>query len=329
VYGIKIFFKGKHPVFLILLVVISIVACQDDSKIKSEIADLPVNLKISRFDKMLIGANAESLPDLKKAFPFLFNSRTPDSIWIQKFEDSLQQELVKEVNTVFKDFESVETDLGNFYRHLNYYQPEYQVPEIITLINDVDYRNKLIVTDSLVLIALDAYLGKDHRYYENISRFITKNMIPDQIVSDLAESYAEASIRQPLPKTFLEEMIYQGKLLYYKDVMIPFKKDHSKIGYTPEELQWAAANEASIWTYFVEKELLFSTDPKLNTRFINPAPYSKFYLELDNESPGRIGVYMGWQIVRAYAERSGDDLMAVMVKPADELFQESKFKPRK
>ena len=111
--------------------------------------------------------------------------------------------------------------------------------------------------------------------------------------------------------------------------MVPFKSDASKIGYTPDQLLWAEENEASIWTYFVENELLYSTDTKLNSRFINPAPYSKFYLELDNESPGRIGAYMGWQIVRAYADNSGEDLDVIMRKSAKELFEESKFKPRK
>ena len=111
--------------------------------------------------------------------------------------------------------------------------------------------------------------------------------------------------------------------------MIPFKSDAEKMGYSPEQLKWAEDNEASIWTYFVEKELLYSTDTKLNNRFINPAPFSKFYLELDNESPGRIGAYMGWQIVRAFAENSGEGLEGIMRKSPVELFKESKYKPRK
>ena len=154
-------------------------------------------------------------------------------------------------------------------------------------------------------------------------------MTSGQVISDLAELYAQEAVIQTPPRMFLEEMVYQGKILYYKDLMVPFKSDASKIGYTPDQLLWAEENEASIWTYFVENELLYSTDTKLNSRFINPAPYSKFYLELDNESPGRIGAYMGWQIVRAYADNSGEDLDVIMRKSAKELFEESKFKPRK
>ena len=58
--------------------------------------------------------------------------------------------------------------------------------------------------------------------------------------------------------------------------------------------------------------MLFSTDSKLPSRFINPAPFSKFNLELDGESPGRLGQYIGWQIVRAYANRSDASLKEIL-----------------
>jgi len=312
---------------MILLLLVQ--ACASENKLEAEIAKTDIQLRLSRFDLMLSDASANSLAQLKEAFPFFFSEEVPDSVWIQKFEDPIQQELIREVKIAFEDFSTAEAEIEDFYRHLKFYKPAFQVPEVITLINDVDYRNKVIVTDSLALIALDNYLGEDHPFYQNISKFIAADMRADQIVSDLAEVYAEKTIPQFPRRTFLDEMVYQGKLMYYKDVMIPFKSDASKIGYTEQELDWATANEASIWSYFIEKELLYSTDLKLNGRFINPAPYSKFYLELDNESPGQLGVYIGWQIVRAYALSSGETLDEIMQKPAEELFKASKFKPRK
>ena len=74
---------------------------------------------------------------------------------------------------------------------------------------------------------------------------------------------------------------------------------------------------------------MFETDQKLAGRFINPAPFSKFNLELDAESPGRLGQYIGWQIVKAYMENSDADLKDMLQMDATELFNKSKFKPRK
>ena len=152
----------------------------------------------------------------------------------------------------------------------------------------------------------------------------------EQMVVDLAIAYAEKYIYQPQNKTFIDEMIYFGKQLYFTDVMIPFKPESARIGYTQEQFDWATANESYIWRYFVERELLFSTDTKLSGRFITPAPFSKFYLEdIDSESPGRLGQYIGWQIVRAYMERNDDSLEEMLLNSPEEIFNKSKFKPRK
>ena len=85
-----------------------------------------------------------------------------------------------------------------------------------------------MVTDSIVLIALDTYLGADHEFYVSFYDYIKQNLDKNQIVSDLATAYAERLIYQPKRVTFLEEMIYFGKQLYLKDLLIPFKEDNEK-----------------------------------------------------------------------------------------------------
>jgi uncharacterized protein YjaZ len=186
-----------------------------------------------------------------------------------------------------------------------------------------------VVTDSIVLIALDTYLGTEHEFYTSFYNYIKQNLNKGQIVSDLATAYAERLIYQPKRATFLEEMIYFGKQLYLKDVLIPFKEDHEKIGYYPEQYEWAQDNEFYIWQYFVEKELLYETDRKLLTRFILPAPFSRFNLELDSESPGRLGQYIGWQIVKSYMENNNTSLQQLLQMQATEIFNNAKFKPKK
>ncbi len=87
--------------------------------------------------------------------------------------------------------------------------------------------------------------------------------------------------------------------------------------------------KVKIWRFFVENELLYNTDPSLSGRFMNPAPFSKFYLELDSESPGRIGQYIGWQIVRAYMKNNDVSLSKMLITDPAEIYKNSKFKPRK
>jgi hypothetical protein len=174
-------------------------------------------------------------------------------------------------------------------------------------------------------------LGSDHKFYVDggIPEYLAKNFIKEQIVVDLADGFAQKYVYQTDRKTLLDEMIYYGKLLYFKDVMIPFKTDAEKIGYSEAEIKWAEANESAIWSYFIEEELLYSSDSKLPSRFIANAPFSKFYRDFDNESPGKLGQYIGWQIVKAYADNSGENVMTILEKDTEEIFNKAKFKPKK
>lgn len=305
------------------------VSCKNENKLESDIATIEVDMKIERFDRAFANASEDDLPKLKQTFPFLFSQRIPDSVWVDKMKDTLQIELNTEVESKFTDLKEVRKDIKQLFQHLKHYDKTFSEPRIITVTSDVEYRTKTIVTDTIVIIALDTYLGSEHEFYTDIPRFITQNMEPSQIVSDLAGNYAVNYIFQSQRKTLLDEMIYYGKQLYFKDAIIPFKSDAEKIGYTEDQLNWALANEAQIWSYFIEREMLYSSDNSLPGRFIVDAPFSKFYLELDNDSPGRLGQYIGWQIVRSYMKNNNVSLLDMLEKDAKEIFENAKFKPKK
>ena len=101
------------------------------------------------------------------------------------------------------------------------------------------------------------------------------------------------------------------------------------LGYTPDQLAWGMKNEKEIWNFFVSKELLYSTDPDLIKRFISPAPFSKFYLNIDVDSPGQIGQWLGLQIVKAYQKKEKKSIAELLYTPYRELFEKSKYKPRR
>lgn len=327
--GLKMFCKMHIRIYIILMLGMAFVSCNEDSKVEKEIANIEVDFVVERFDKSFGTAEPKDLGNLKTTYPFLFSKHTPDSIWINRMQDTLQQQIFSESQKVFNDFKSTTNELRQLFQHLKYYDKTFSTPRVVTVLNTVDHRNKTIVNDTLIIIDLLNYFGKNHEFYQNTQKYISENMTASQIVPDITEKYAKKYIFQSTRKTLLDEMIYFGKLLYFKDVMIPFKSDAEKMGYTEAQINWAEANESSIWSYFIEKELLYSTDNKLPSRFILNAPFSKFYLELDNESPGRLGQYIGWQIVKAYADKTNEDIMSIMQKETDEIFNKAKFKPKK
>jgi len=318
-----------RKIWVVISVIGLLFSCESESKLERDIAKIDISVNIERFDKLFANATSENLSELKQDYPFMFSKQYNDSLWIARTKDTIQQQLNVEVEKAFPNETRFEDEILSLFQHLKYYYKAFKTPRIITATSYVDYEYKTIVTDTIVTIALDTYLGAEHEFYESIQNYIRQNFRSSQIVSDLAANYAKRHIHKQKRKLFLDEMIYYGKILYFKDVMISFKSDAEKIGFTSAQLQWAKDNESYIWRYFVERELLFSTNPKLLQRFINPAPFSKFDLELDRESPGRIGQYIGWQIVRAYMKNNEVTLLQMLSANAEDIFNNSKFKPRK
>ncbi len=315
--------------WLICLVMFLLWSCGEDDRVQQEIARIPVEVDLERFDRRFADATADSLDVLKRDFPYLFPEEYPDSVWIDQMQDTIQLELNRAVAGEYPNLDNLRKELGMFFQHVKYYFPEQEVPDVVTLTSYVDYRNQVIWTDSLLLISLDTYLGKDHRLYQGIQDYLKKNLNRDQILPDVAKAFGETRISRPESRNFLAHMIYYGKILYLQDKLLPFVQEAEKIGYTMEELQWAKSNEDQIWRYFVERELLYSSDTDLYNRFLYPAPFSKFYLQLDNEAPPRLGQYIGWQIVQDFVTETGASLQEVIAADANSIFQKSNYKPER
>jgi gliding motility-associated lipoprotein GldB len=296
--------------------------------VEKAVEKIPLEIKVERFDQVFFESKPTDLKKIKKQYPFFFPVGVPDSVWINKIQNPLWRELYTEVQKKYSDIEPVRSELITLFKHIKHYFPKTKTPKAITVIAEMDYNNKVIYADSLVIISLELYLGKDHKFYE-FPKYIKQNFEQRQMMPDVVAGFSTSKISIEKEKTLLSQMIYYGKQLYLKDLLLPEYTDAEKMGYTPKEISWCQENEAYIWRYFLENDMLYSDEPKLSSRFITPAPFSKFYLEIDNESPGQVGAWIGWQIVRSYAENNDVAIADLLKMNAKELFEKSKYKPKK
>ncbi len=303
-------------------------SCDKKSKIENEVEEIPVSIQVERFDKIFFETQPKDLAKVKKEFPYFFPSGNDDAVWLEKMQHPLWRELYQEVQKKYANFEPEKNDIETLFKHIKYYFPRTKTPKVITVISEMDYNNKIIYADSLLIVSLEMYLGKEHKFYQ-FPNYIKQNFEQRQMMPDIVSSFFKQKILFDRDKSFLSEMIQSGKELYLKDVLLPDYGDEDKIGYTKEQLAWCVENESYMWRYFIEKQLLYSDDQKLLPRFINPAPFSKFYLEIDNESPGKVGTWIGWQIVRSYMQNNEVSLPQLLVTNAKEIFEKSKYKPKK
>ncbi len=315
-------------IIILFVLILAIASCDKKTKIEKAVEEIPIEIKIERFDKLFFETEPKNLDKLKKQFPFFFPKGTQDSVWLEKMQNPLWRELYTEVQKKYSNFEPVHQGLNKLFKHLKFYFPESKTPKVITVTSEMDYNNKVIYTDSLVIISLELYLGKDHKFYQ-FPNYLKQNFEQKQILPDLVSSFSTQKIAPITDQSLLSQMIYFGKQLYLKDLLLPDYTDAEKIGYTAEQNKWCEENESYMWRYFLENEILYSNDQKLNNRFINPAPFSKFYLEIDNESPGSIGKWIGWQMVRSFMKNNDLPIEKMLTMNAKELFEKSKYKPKK
>ncbi len=303
-------------------------SCEKKSKIEQAVEEIPVDIKVERFDKVFFETNPKDLAKLKSQYPFFFPAGNDDKVWLEKMQNSQWRELYAEVEKKYSNFDTQTTQIEQLFKHIKYYYPKTKTPKIITIISEMDYQNKAIYADSLVIVSLELYLGKAHKFYE-FPEYLKQTFEANQILPDIASSYALRKIPPPTDNTFIGYMIYAGKELYFKDKLLPELTDDVKIGYTPEQLAFCQENENYMWRFFIEEKLLFDSDQKLVPRFINPAPFSKFYLEIDNQTPGRVGAWLGWQIVRCYMDNNKTSLQDLLLMDSKEIFEKSRYKPKK
>ena len=316
-------------IYFLLIAVVFVVSCDKKDKVEEAIDEISVELEVERFEKEFYGSKPENLASLKEKFPDFFPLGNEDAVWIEKMNDTLQQEFNAEVQKKFSDFSKQTADLEELFRHIKYYYPDVKMPKVITTLSDFDPNTKAIYTSKFLIIPLDLYLGSEHRFYEDFPNYQKFDFNESQLLPNVVGAFSAGLIPQPKDRTLLSQMVYYGKKMYLMDLLIPKVSDADKIGYTPEQIVWSQENEGFIWRYFIDENLLYDSDPKLPGRFINPAPFSKFYLEIDNESPGKIGVWIGWQIVRSYMKNNDVSLQQLLQTDAKEIFDNSKYKPKK
>ncbi|MGL2987260.1 gliding motility lipoprotein GldB [Flavobacterium sp. RSSA_27] len=311
-----------------LLICFFLLSCDKKNKVETTVEEISIEIKADRFDQAFFETRPEDLSQLKQKYPYFFPTGTEDAVWIEKMQHPQWRELYAEVQKKYRDFEPVRQEIETLFKHIKIYFPKTKTPKVVTLISEMDYNTKSIYADSLVLVPLELYLGKNHKFYQ-FPEYIKQNLEQSQIVADIASSFVQTKIAPEVDKSFLSQMIYLGKELYLKELLLPEYADANRIGYTTEQLNWCVENEGYIWRYFVDKEMLYSMDSKLIPRFLSPAPFSKFYLEIDNDSPGQVGAWIGWQIVRSYMKNNDISINELLTKKSKEIFELSKYKPKK
>ena len=294
------------------------------------VAGDPESIEVRDFETALFSIEPrnweEGFAGLQNDFsPFIMGG--PSGFWLGQRQDSLLLALHAYPTPDWENqLQTAKTTLAAYASHFN------REPAILfTYLGRLDLEYPVIFADSLCFLARDCYLGPGAPFYKGLYAYQAARHNPAFVGADVARAVLKPHLKtDPADHSFLQAMITSGRLAYAMHMLNPTLPENTLVQYSPEQWDFCTQNVVPMWTYFVENKLLFETDNDLVRRFLEPAPFSKFYLPFDRQTPPRTGQWLGYQIVASYMKGHPETTMNDLLNLTDArtLFAESGFKPK-
>ena len=332
-----VYFRGIIFVFFLF-------SCSHD-RLHIDVSSVHIpSVEINRMEKDLFEADPNSLiartPELMKKYGSFYplfitkiinNGGIRDSSYaynLKRFlSDKDMRSAYNDCIKSYPDLNFLNQPLTEAFRHYHYYFPEKNIPKIVSYMSGFNYA--IATDDSTDGIGLEMYLGSENPFYTmtQFPRYKIMTMRRAYILPDCIRGWLSNTFENDVEKNdFLDEITYQGKILYLTDAILPDVHDTLKIGYTAKQLMWCKQNEFNIWSYFIRNKMLYSRDFNENTKFTHEGPFTSTF---SKESPARTGYWMGWQIVRMYMDKNPEITVPQLAeeKDAQKILTQSKYKP--
>ncbi|MGI4021270.1 MAG: gliding motility lipoprotein GldB [Janthinobacterium lividum] len=339
----------KKQIYLFFLICVLLASCKRKDKI--DVSGIDLNVKIERFDHdfdSFKGSNyptkAAQLQQHYGAFYQDYITRILNAGSIQDtayltnlrsvFKTQSYIDLKHEVDSVYPNLDQQEAELTDAFKHIKYYYPQKKLPRVYAYFSGFQAQSS--IGNQYFGVGLDLFLGSNSKFYpaliETFPHYISRRFTPDNMVPRVIESITREDMFEEQAnddKTLLSRMIYNGKVMYFMDQILPDVPDSTKIGYTNQQIKWCATNEANIWGYFLEDNLLFESDYQKVQKYLTEAPFTPGLGDNNNSAP-KLAVWTGWQIVKQYMDKNPKVSLQQLMAERDEqkILNQSKYRPK-
>ena len=333
---------------MICLLLLCTWACQTDPKQDiPDVSGIEVRLDLKRFETDLLRLDTSTLEagleGLRARYPDFLDCYVQNilgypsdkgdgagsALWFALRHKGFRA-AIDSVLDEFPDLRQLESQLTEAFRFVKHYYPADSLPAIVTFTSEFAY-GIVLCDDHLIGIGLDLFLGPRYAPYSslevNIPEYLLHTRDKESIVPGVIRLMAENQHPPAgMPANLLDQMIRNGKYLHWMDQMLPGVSDHLKIGYTRGQQEWCDKHEGEIWALLKGEGWLYKPSYSEYFKFVTDGPSTP---GLPAQAPGNIGTWVGWQIVKAYARKSGAGILELMqAGDAQEILEQSGYKPR-
>jgi hypothetical protein len=244
----------------------------------------------------------------------------------KRFTHPAVDTLLMETHRVFGNGADLKQQFEAAFKNIKFYYPDFKPPVVQTVISGLE--TDVMMTDSLVIVGLDYFLGEGARYKPNMYEYMQRRYHKDFVVPSvillygISDRFNKTNLED---KTVLADMVAYGKAYAFTKHMMPCTPDSTLIGYTQREIDGALYNETKIWKRMIEDQVLFGTGHMIKQKYIAERPKTT---EISAQCPGRIGMWVGWRIADYYLFETNQSLPELMAESdAQKIFKLSKYRP--
>lgn len=242
------------------------------------------------------------------------------------FSEPTLMALFRDEQVQFADISDINTELSAGMETLLQHLKTLKQPKIYMHVSGLN--QNVIVNDEFLSLSADKYMGSDYPLYQEFFYDYQRQLMsPDRIVPDYLLGFLMANFPfKGNDEVLLDKMLYEGKLRYLISQALPNRKAHEIVAYTPQQYDWCKNHESHIWKTILENQHLFQPDFVRTELYLKEAPYTP---SLPSESPGRVGIWLGYQIISAYMKHQSKTTWQELMEQTEslKLLQESKYKP--
>lgn len=308
--------------------------CRPDAAAEAAPVAVQIHALAPAFFRLKTATGARQFMDANPRFARYYLQRQPgteaalDSSLVQLATNGALQQLGRETAAAFPDSAALHHDLAEVFRRVHHYFPDFHVPPTYTYVSGFLGKD-IYVNDSLLVLSLDWFIGARASKRPDLPQYMLRRYTPRGLMPLLAQDVASKYNKHELTaNTMLDAMVHAGKSLYFASQLLPCTPDSALLGYTSREMLGLQGNEAKVWGHFLENNLLYSTTPFQLQKYVGERPNVP---EIDKTAPGRVGQWVGLQIIRKYvAEHPNVPLSRLMAETnAQRLLNDSHYRPKK
>jgi hypothetical protein len=332
-------------------------SCKGNKNIP-DVSGIQVNLETRRFEQDFFSMDTlnivPSITSLLKKYPqftpdfvenilgldldSLLNPGNPQIAAVRLFIRDYKP-LKDSSDLIFKNFNEA-GEIKRGLQFVKYYFPWYKLPQsVITFIGPINAnfetsfgtQGDILTTEGLG-IGLQLHLGKNYSLYKSregqelYPAYLSDNFDVEHIpVNCMRNIIDDMFPDRTTGKALVEQMVEKGKRMYLLTKFLPNTPEYICFGYTEKQLKDSYTNEAVIWDFFLNNELLYNSEQNIIKNYIGESPKTQ---ELGEDSPGNIATFTGLQIVKKYLEKVPATPEELMKTAAGEIYSRSKYKPR-